>query len=105
MRAIRDYVNFIILSNENSKNLRAVQDTFVGGDMPFHELRRFFSECAPQPYAFVVITLAAKVFEVTYRFGFNRFYNSIAYISTHDISDIYARCDKGFVKTRLRCGD
>ena len=36
-QAIRDNANLIILFNQDSKNLRAIHDTFVGGDMPFDE--------------------------------------------------------------------
>lgn len=46
---IHDNAN-LILFNQDSKNLLAIQGTFVNGDMPFGEFRTFFSECAAQPY-------------------------------------------------------
>lgn len=79
-QAIRDNANLIILFNQDSKNLRAIHDTFVGGDMPFDEFRKFFSECAGQPYGFAVIDLTSKVYDGKYRCGFDRFYKPIASI-------------------------
>ena len=79
-QAIRDNANLIILFNQDSKNLRAIHDTFVGGDMPFDEFRKFFSECAGQPYGFAVIDLTSKVYDGKYRCGFDRFYKPMASI-------------------------
>ena len=79
-QAIRDNANLIILFNQDSKNLRAIHDTFVGGDMPFDEFRKFFSECAGEPYGFAVIDLTSKVYDGKYRCGFDRFYKPMASI-------------------------
>jgi len=79
-QAIRDNANLIVLFNQDVKNLRGIHDTFVGGDMPFDEFRKFFSECAAQPYGFAVIDLTSQVHDGKYRCGFDRFYNPMTCI-------------------------
>jgi hypothetical protein len=73
-QAIRDNCNLLILFNQDAKNMRAIHDTFVGGDMDFNEFRKFCSECWAQPYGFCVIDLTSEVYNGKYRCGFDRFY-------------------------------
>jgi len=62
-QAIRDNANLIILFNQDNKNQRVIHDTFVGGDMPFEEFQKFFSECTREPYGFAVIDLTCNVYD------------------------------------------
>ena len=52
-----------ILFNQDNKNQRVIHDTFVGGDMPFEEFQKFFSECTREPYGFAVIDLTCNVYD------------------------------------------
>jgi len=73
-QTIRDNANMLILFSQNTKNMRAIHDSFVGGDMDFNEFRKFYNECWDKPYGFVVIDLTSKAYEGRYRSGFDRFY-------------------------------
>ena len=55
------------LSFCSMKKTRTRHDTFVGGDMPFEEFKKFFSECTREPYGFAVIDLTRKVYDGKYR--------------------------------------
>ena len=73
-QAIRDNANILILFGQDTKNMRAIHDTFAGGDMSYEEFRKFCNECWAQPYGFAVIDLTSKPFDGKYRCGFDRFY-------------------------------
>lgn len=73
-QAIRDNANMLIFFNQDSKNMRAIHDTFVGGDMDFNEFREFCRQCWEKPFGFAVIDLSSKAFNGKYRCGFDRFY-------------------------------
>lgn len=73
-QAIRDNANLIILFNQDLKNLRAIHDTFVGGDMDFTEFRKFFAECTAVKYGFATIDLTRESNNGRYRCGFNKCY-------------------------------
>jgi hypothetical protein len=73
-QAIRDNTNFIILFNQDRKNMRAIHDTFVGGDMAFDEFCKFCHECWSEEYGFAVLDLTSKIYDGKYRSGFDLFY-------------------------------
>jgi len=73
-QAIRDNANLVVFFSQDGKNIRAIHDAFVAGDMPFDEFRDFCRSCWDQPYAFAVIDLTSKAFNGKYRCGFDRFY-------------------------------
>jgi len=73
-QCIRDNANMIILFNQDAKNLRAIHDTFVGGDMDFNEFRKYFSECCANKYGFAVIDLTRETNSGKYRSQFNKCY-------------------------------
>lgn len=74
-QCIRDNANIIILFNQDVKNLRAIHDTFVSGDMDFAEFRKFFSECMTAcKHAFAVIDLTREANNGKYRSQFDKCY-------------------------------
>ena len=74
-QCIRDNANIIILFNQDAKNLRAIHDTFVSGDMDFTEFRKFFSECMTAcKYGFAVIDLTKEASNGKYRSQFDKCY-------------------------------
>jgi len=73
-QAIRDNANLLILFKQDAKNLRAIHDTFVAGDMDFDEFRKFFSACTGQKYGFAVIDHSREVDKGRYRCGFDQCY-------------------------------
>jgi len=50
-----------ILFNQDNKNQKAIHDTSVGGDMPFAEFKKFFSECTREPYVMHMMENTAAV--------------------------------------------
>lgn len=82
-QAIRDNANLIILFIQDIKNLRAIHDTFVCGDMDFNEFRRFFSECTAEKYGFATIDLTREPSNGKYRCGFNRCYIPVQRAQVH----------------------
>lgn len=73
-QAIRDNANFIIIFAQDGKNLRAIHDSFVCGDMSYEEFRSFCRQCWDQPYGFAVIDLSSMAYDGKYRCGFDRFF-------------------------------
>ena len=73
-QAIRDNANLLILFAQDAKNLRAIHDTFVSGDMNFNEFRQFFRSCTGRKYGFAVIDLSREIDNGKYRCGFDRCY-------------------------------
>jgi hypothetical protein len=73
-QCIRDNANMIIIFNQDTKNLRAIHDTFVGGDMDFNEFRKFFSVCVGKKYGFAVIDLTREPNNGKYRSQFDTCY-------------------------------
>lgn len=73
-QTVRDNCNLLVLFNQDTKNLRAIHDTYVGGDMPIEEFYKFFAECTAEDYGFAVIDLTRKAHDGKYRSGFDRFY-------------------------------
>jgi len=81
-QAIRDNANLIIIFNQDTKNLRAIHDTFVGGDMDFNEFRKYFAHCMSTKYGFAVIDLTREPNNGKYRSQFNKCYVPYNAIST-----------------------
>jgi hypothetical protein len=79
-QAIRANANFLILFNQDAKNLRAIHDTFIGGDMDFAEFRQFFAECIATKYGFTVIDLTSEPNNGKYRSGFGKCYTPSQYL-------------------------
>lgn len=74
-QCIRDNANMIIIFNQDTKSLRGIHDTYVGGDMDFSEFRKFFSECMCQGnYGFAVIDLTRESNNGKYRSQFDKCY-------------------------------
>ena len=73
-QAVRDNANLIILFAQDIKNLRAIHDTFVSGDMDFNEFRKFFSTCTEKRFGFSVIDLTRDIDNGRYRCGFDKCY-------------------------------
>ena len=73
-QAIRDNANIVILFKQDSKNLRAIHDTFISGDMEYKEFQRFFIDCVSEPFGFCIIDLTSEPYAGKYRSGFKSFY-------------------------------
>ena len=73
-QGIRSNANTLILFSQDTKNMRAMHDSFVSGDMDFNEFREFRKKCRAEPYGFAVIDLTSKAYDGKYRCGFDRFY-------------------------------
>ena len=84
-QCIRDNANMIILFNQDVKNLRAIHDTYVSGDMDFNEFRKFFSECMTAcKHSFAVIDLTREANNGKYRSQFDKCYIPQQYTMMHD---------------------
>jgi energy-coupling factor transporter ATP-binding protein EcfA2 len=79
-QCIRDNANMIIIFNQDNKNLRAIHDTFVGGDMDFNEFRKFFARCVDKKYGFAVIDLTSEPDKGKYRSQFDKCYTPCMYL-------------------------
>ena len=80
-QATRDNANLLILFKQDAKNLRAIHETFVAGDMDFNEFRKFFSACTARTYGFAVIDHTREVHSGRYRCGFDQCYVPCAAIA------------------------
>jgi len=80
-QAIRDNINLLVLFNQDVKNLRAIHDTFIGGDMDFDEFRRFFAKCTAEKFGFAVIDLTSEPTDGKYRSRFDNAYIPKQYTS------------------------
>ena len=78
--AIRDNVNMIILFKQDCKNLQAIHNTFVNGDMDFKEFHLFFTQCVLRPFGFCVLDLTSEPYSGKYRNGFDKFFIPSTYL-------------------------
>lgn len=77
-KTIRDNCNLLVLFEQNTKDMRTIHDSFVGGDMDFDEFRKYYEECWAQPFGFTVIDRTNKPYNGKYRCG--RFYTPKSFI-------------------------
>lgn len=73
-KIIRGNCNLLVLFTLDTKTMRSIHDSFVGGDMDFAEFREYYTECWPQRFGFLVIDFTREPYNGKYRCGFDRFY-------------------------------
>lgn len=73
-RLIRDNANFIILFQQDNRNLKHVYNDHSHFDMSFEQLQKMCSICWQNKYGFLVIDKDSPIDNGRYRMGFDSFF-------------------------------